>query len=160
MFVDKPEGLRGVASRTGTGLIGRKHNKLLQGALVMGENKGYIKTADDKGSINISEEVVAIIAATAALEVGGVYSLFHSYGKELANKFNKKTLTRGVKLLIGGNEEEVTIDVFIITMIGYAVNDVGTGIQRAVKSAVESAVGLKVSAVNVHICGVSLKKSR
>ena len=41
----------------------------------MGENKGYIRNADDKGSVNISDEVVAIISAVAATEVEGVHEI-------------------------------------------------------------------------------------
>ena len=124
----------------------------------MGEYKGYIKNSDEKGSINISEEVVAIIAASAAVDVDGVYGLFFSHGKELTNMLGKKGLSKGVKLFI--EEDDVVIDVFVIAEIGYSVNEVGSEIQRAVASAVEAAVGVSVSAVNVHICGVSLKKNR
>ena len=124
----------------------------------MGENKGYIRNADEKGSINISEDVIAVIAAAATIEVDGVYSLFASYGKELTNMLNKKILSKGVKLHIDG--DDAAIDLYIIASIGYSVNEVGAQIQRSVISAVESAVGVKVSAVNVHICGVSLKKHK
>ena len=124
----------------------------------MGESKGYIRNSDEKGSINISEEVVAVVAAAAAIEVDGVYGLFYSHGKELTNALSKKVLSRGVKLLIDG--DDVSIDVYIIAYIGHSVNEVGADIQRAVASAVEAAVGVSVSAVNVHICGVSLKKNR
>jgi len=124
----------------------------------MGESKGYIRNTDEKGSINISDEVVAVVAAAATMDVDGVYSLFFSYGKEPANMLSRKVLARGVKLHIDG--DDVAIDVFVIASIGYAVNEVGADIQRAVASAVEAAVGVTVSAVNVHICGVSLKKSK
>ena len=122
----------------------------------MGENKGYIKNADDKGSINISEDVVAVIAASAAADIDGVYGLYFSSGKELSNMVGKKGLSKGVKLAVDG--DVVTIDVYILVGIGYSVSEVGMEVQKAVASAVESAVGISVTAVNVHICGVSLKK--
>ena len=124
----------------------------------MGESKGYIRSSDEKGSINISEEFIAVIAASAVIEVDGVYSLFFSYGKDGVNALSKKALSRGVRLHIEG--DDVIIDVYIIASIGYSVNLVGADIQRAVISAVEAAVGVTVSAVNVHICGVSLKKAK
>ena len=126
----------------------------------MADHKGYIKNSDEKGSINICESVVAVIAATAAVEVEGVHGLFHSHGKELTTTTiaGRKGISRGVKLIIDG--ENVTIDIFVITEIGFSVSDVGAAIQKAVISAVESAVGARVSAVNVNICGVSLKKAK
>ena len=124
----------------------------------MGESKGYIRTADENGSINISEDVVAVIAASAAAEIEGVQGLFFSPGKELSNMVGKKGLSKGVKLVVDG--DNVTIDVYIIVGIGYSVSDVGTEVQKAVISAVEATVGVSVAAVNVHICGVSLKKKQ
>jgi uncharacterized alkaline shock family protein YloU len=124
----------------------------------MGEYKGYIRNVDEKGSINISEDVIAVIVAAAATEVEGVQGLFYAYGKELTNIISKKGLSKGVKLLI--EEDNVAIDIYIMAEMGYPVNEMGAEIQRNVMSAVESAVGVTVKAVNGHICGVSLNKSR
>jgi len=124
----------------------------------MGDHKGYIRNADEKGSINISEDVVAIIAASAATEVSGVHSLYYSHGKEITHMIGKRGFARGIKLNIEG--DVMTIDVHIVADMGYSVSEVGASIQKAVISAVEDAVGAKVSAVNVHICGVALKKGR
>jgi len=124
----------------------------------MGDNKGYIRNTDERGSVNISEDVVAIIASAAASEVEGVHSLFFSPGKELSSMFTGKSLSKGVKLLI--EEDDIVIDVSVIVAIGHSVSVVGAEIQRVVMSAVEAAVGVSVKAVNVHICGVSLKKNK
>jgi len=70
----------------------------------------------------------------------------------------KKGLSKGVKLTIGG--DDVTIDIYILTVLGYSVSEVGAEVQKAVMSAVEATVGVKVAAVNVTISGVALKKSK
>ncbi|MCL2151677.1 MAG: Asp23/Gls24 family envelope stress response protein [Oscillospiraceae bacterium] len=124
----------------------------------MAESKEYIRINDEKGSINISVEVVAVIAAAATIEVEGVHSLFFSYGKEPTNMLSKKALSKGVKLTIEG--DDITADVYIVASIGYPVNEIGVDVQKAVISAVESTLGVKVSTVNVNICGVSLKKTK
>jgi len=124
----------------------------------MSESKGYIRSADEKGSISISEDVIAIIAASAAMEVAGVNGFFFEHGKEITHKISKKGFAKGVKLLIDG--DVVTIDVHIIAEMGYSVSEVGVAIQKAVVSAVEDAVGAKVDAVNVHVRGVALRKQR
>ena len=123
----------------------------------MGDSKGYIKYTDERGSVNISEEVIAVISATAAIEVEGVHGLFISHSKELTIVNGRKGLSKGVKLNIDGND--VVIDVQIIAEMGFSVNEVGAEVQKAVISAVESAVGVTVGMVNVHICGVALKKT-
>jgi len=124
----------------------------------MGESKIYIRNADEKGSINISEDVIAVIAASSAMEVDGVNAFFYSHGKEITRKIGKKGFSKGVDLVIDG--DEVTIDVHIIVDMGYSVSEVGAAIQKAVVTAVEDAVGAKVVAVNVHIRGVALRKPK
>ena len=124
----------------------------------MGEHKGYIRNTDEKGSINISEDVVAVVVAAAAVEVEGVHGLFFAHGRELTNMLSKKGLSRGVKLHIDG--DDVSVDVYVMVEMGYSVSEVGLEVQKGVISAVEAAVGVTISAVNVHICGVSLKKNK
>ena len=124
----------------------------------MAETKGYIKSSDEKGSINICQNVVAVIAASAAMENDGVHGLYQSAGREITTVSNKRGLSKGVKINIEG--DDITVDVSFIVNIGYPVNEVGEAVQKAVKMAIEEAVGAKVSAVNIHICGVSLKKAK
>jgi len=124
----------------------------------MGESKEYIRSSDDRGSINISEDVVVVVAAAAAVDVEGVHGLFLAPGKELTNMVGKKGLSKGVKFSIDG--DDIAIDIFILVELGFSVSEVGAEVQKAVMSAVEAAVGATVSAVNVHICGISLKKQK
>ena len=124
----------------------------------MPESKGYIKSSDEKGSINICQNVVAVIAASAVVENDGVYGLYQSPGRELTTVSGKKGLSKGIRINI--DEDNVSVDVYFIVNLGYAVNEVGAAVQKAVKTAIEEAVGAKVSAVNIHICGVSLKKAK
>ena len=124
----------------------------------MAESKGYIRSTDEKGSINICQNVVAVIAATAAVENDGVYGLYQSPGRELTTVSGKKGISKGIRVNLNG--DKITIDVYFIANLGYSVSEVGEAVQKAVKSAIEEAVGVTVSAVNIHICGVSLKKAK
>jgi uncharacterized alkaline shock family protein YloU len=123
----------------------------------MSENKGYVINSDEKGSINISEDVVAVIAAAAAAEVEGVWKPYTVHSKDVANVLGRKALSRSVKLCIDG--DNVTIDINITVEIGYSVNEIGLQVQKAVISAIEDAVGIKVGEVNVNICGISLRRN-
>ena len=121
----------------------------------MGDNKGYVRNLDERGSVSISEEVIAVIAAVAAVDVEGIHGLYASSGKVLTKMIGRKGLSKGVKLSVEGDNVAIEINVF--AEFGVAVNEVGAEVQREVISAVESAVGIKVNAVNVRICGISLK---
>jgi uncharacterized alkaline shock family protein YloU len=59
----------------------------------MSENKDYIVYPSNQGSISISTEVVAAIAAAAALECEGVASLY-SIGKDMSGCLGKRTQPR------------------------------------------------------------------
>ena len=124
----------------------------------MAESKGYIRSIDERGSINIAENVVAVIAASAAVDIDGVYGLYQSPGRDLTTASGRKGISKGIRVSI--EEENVVVDVFIIAEIGYSVSEIGVKVQKKVMSAIEETVGVKVGTVNVHICGVSLKKAK
>jgi len=124
----------------------------------MAENKGYIKNSDERGSINICQNVVAVIAAAAAVDNDGVYGLYQSPGRELTTVSGKKGISKGIRINI--DNDAIMVDVYYIANMGHSVNEVGMQVQNSVKSAIEEAVGVEVKAVNVHICGVSLKKAK
>ena len=125
----------------------------------MGDSKkGYFKKTEEAGSINISEEVITVIAASAAVDVEGVHGLFVSHGREITHVDKKRGLYKGVRLHNDNNK--LSIDVYIVAKMGYPVNELGADVQKAVVSSLEDAAGIPVNEVNVHICGVALKKTK
>ncbi len=124
----------------------------------MGENREYISYLDERGSINISEEVVAIIAGSAAMEIEGVAGLYSTPGRDIAELLVKKHLARGVKIHL--EEKTISADIYIMASLGYAVNEVAAAVQKAVSTAIESTTGLQVESVNVHVCGIAFKKDK
>ena len=124
----------------------------------MGENREYISYLDERGSINISEEVVAIIAGSAAMEIDGVAGQYSTPGRVIAELLVKKHPARVVKINL--EEKTISADIYIMASLGYAVNEVATAVQNAVSTAIESTTGLQVESVNVHVCGIALKKDK
>ena len=122
----------------------------------MGEGKEYVSRSDELGNIHISEEVLAVIAAAAALEVEGVGGLAANLGTDLAELLGKKTLSRGIRLEVA--EENVTVDVNILVKYGHTIPEVGRAVQEAVMSSIEATSGLTVEAVNVTVGGVIFDK--
>lgn len=123
----------------------------------MSESKEYLVQPVEKGTVNISEEVVAAIAALAISEVEGVYGLSSSFTADLKEMLGRKNMSKGVKLTI--EDEVVTVECFVVITYGSEIPAVAANIQDAVITAVESMAGLKVAAVNVDICGISAPKN-
>ena len=122
----------------------------------MAESREYVSRSDELGNIHISEEVLAVIAAAAALEVEGVGGLAANLGSDLAELLGKKNLSRGIRLHV--EEESVTIDVAILVKYGYTIPDVARAVQEGIAGSVEATSGLSVAAVNVIVGGVVFDK--
>ena len=123
----------------------------------MSESKEYLVQPVEKGTVNISEEVVAAIAALAISEVEGVYGMSSSFTADIKEMLGRKNMSKGVKLTI--EEDVVTVECFVVITYGSEIPAVAANIQDAVITAIESMAGLKVAAVNVDICGISAPKN-
>ena len=108
------------------------------------------------GQIQIADEVVAIIARTAATEVEGVYLSGHSASESLGSLFGKNNLAKGVKVKVADGETEIEIEMSI--KFGTLVLDAAENVQIKVKNAVETMTGLTVSTVNVNVSSVIVEK--
>lgn len=102
------------------------------------------------GQIQIADEVIGVIAVTAALEVEGVVA--GSHGKGFTEFFGKKGHTKCVK--VAKDENEAVLDMEIIIKFGTKVQKVAAEVQERVKSTVETMTGLNVAVVNVSVSGV------
>lgn len=123
----------------------------------MAENKEYYTQESEGGSIQISEEVVASVAAMAVLDVDGVCGLSGNIGTDIAEMLGKKTLTKGIRL-IPGEGDSIRIDCNVVAKYGQPVFQLAQAVQENVKTSVESVTGITVSQCNVNICGIALPK--
>ena len=121
----------------------------------MGEGREYVSRSDELGNIHISEEVLAVIAAAAVLEVEGIGGLAANLGSDIAELLGKKNLAKGVSAKMEGDKVVVTLS--ILMAFGHTIPEVGKAVQEAVKNAVESMTGMEVAAVNVNVAGISLQ---
>ena len=109
----------------------------------MADYKRYITQTQENGNVMISEDVVAAIAEHSLLEVEGASLL-----RDIKN-WNK-----GIKILIA-EDNSVAISLNITVTFGYSVVEVAANAQSAVTASVENRTGVKVSEVNVNICGIA-----
>jgi len=117
----------------------------------------YISTETEKGNINISEDVIAVMVGAAITEVDGVAGLANTVGNDILEFIGKKNLAKGVKVTL--LDEGITIDVLILVTFGCVITEVATKVQTAVSNALEAMTGLSPK-VNVHVSGVAFPKSK
>ncbi|NMA69671.1 MAG: Asp23/Gls24 family envelope stress response protein [Desulfitobacterium sp.] len=108
------------------------------------------------GTIRIADEVVEIIASLAASQVEGVAGMSGGLVGDIAQLLGRgKNLSKGVKVEVG--EEEAAVNLYLTVDYGVSIPDVSYKVQEAVKEAIESMTGLKVTEINVHIQGVNFR---
>ncbi|OUP51202.1 Asp23/Gls24 family envelope stress response protein [Lachnoclostridium sp. An181] len=119
------------------------------------ERNTYTIQSDEKlGEVKIADEVVAIIAGLAAMEVEGVASMAGNATRELISRFGMKTLSKGVKVDV--LDGVVTVTLALNLKYGYSIMDVSAKVQDKVKTAIENMTGLTVADVNLKISGVDM----
>ena len=122
----------------------------------MSDMREYISYPDEMGTINIADEVLAVVAASAAMEVEGVSSLAANLSTDIAELMGKKVYSKGVRLTVANGE--VTVDISILIQYGYAIPEVAKKVQEAVMTAVSSTSGMEVSRVNIQVAGISFRR--
>ena len=120
----------------------------------MADHKEYWETAGDQGSIRISEDVVASIAALATSETDGVSGLYSSLTNDIVSFLSKKNLSKGVRVEIG-EDDTVKIEIGFLALFGHNICEVAKQVQQNVKAQIESMTGLRVTKANIHVGGVT-----
>lgn len=123
----------------------------------MSEENMVNEEVKKSGSINISNDVVSIVASLAASSVKGVSGMVSSISGGIAELLGKKNMSKGVKVSV--SDKDVTLDLSIIVEYGAKIPDVAWEIQEKVKSEVEAMTGLTVVAVNVSVEGANVPKA-
>ena len=115
----------------------------------------YISISAEKGNINVSEEVIAIIAGSAISETEGVAGLSNSVGSEIYEFIGRKSVTKGIK--VSFVEETIVIEATIMVSFGTTIATIAKKVQTAVAGAVESMTGIS-PVVNIRVAGISFEK--
>ena len=120
-------------------------------------SREYITKKKELGEVKIASDVVAAIAALAATEIDGVYSMAGNITNELIGKLGMKNLSKGVKILMEGGI--VRVDMMVVVNYGYSIPEVSGQVQERVSQQIDNMTGLSVSEVNVRIAGVKLEEN-
>jgi uncharacterized alkaline shock family protein YloU len=109
------------------------------------------------GKVRIADDVFAVIAGTAALEVEGVAGLAGHLAEDIAEKLGRRYLGKGVTIKVENNAVSITTDISVKS--GVKIQDIGREVQDKIKNAVETMTGLTVAEVNVSVSTLAVDKA-
>ena len=109
----------------------------------------YITQVQENGNVMISEDVIATIMEQALTEVDGVV-------KGGSDVVGKKSWGKGIRITIA-EDNTLALGCNIIVGYGESVINVANAGQEALTTAGESVTGVKVTDVNVNVCGIVRK---
>ncbi|WP_078391684.1 Asp23/Gls24 family envelope stress response protein [Shouchella patagoniensis] len=104
------------------------------------------------GKVEISPEVIEVIAGIATQEVEGVAALRGNFAADVAERLGRKNHGKGVKVEL--SEDGIVVDVSIIIAYGAAVPEVANLIQLNIQQALETMTAIRLNEINVHVVGV------
>jgi len=110
------------------------------------------------GQVNISDDVISVIAGTAALQVDGVVGMSGNFAGDIIEMLGKKNFSKGVSIVIEDGNVQISLD--IIVKFGSKVHEVALAVQKNVKTAVENMTGLSVISVDINISSLVFEKNK
>lgn len=122
----------------------------------MSAEENVVRNENSQGEVRIANDVIAMIAGLAAMEVEGVDSMEGNITRELIGKLSGNKLAKGVRVEVG--PEGVTVFLTLLLKYGYRVMDVSKKVQERVSSSIENMTGKKVLSVSVSVTGISMGK--
>ncbi len=121
-----------------------------------GRNVFVLQDSESCGTVQIADDVVAMVAGIAATEIDGVAAMAGNITAELMSKVGVKKLTKGARVEVLG--KKVIVDLSVIMKYGYNIPATCQKVQVKVKNAIENMTGLTVEYVNVRIAGIQVQK--
>lgn len=109
------------------------------------------------GIMKIADEVLAMVAGIAVLEVEGVAAMSGGLAGGIAEMLGRKNLSKGIKLEESG--QDLRIEVNLVVEFAVNIPRLTGEVQQQVRDRVERITGARVAAVNVNIESVHLPET-
>lgn len=107
---------------------------------------------EDLGKIEISPNVIEVIAAIAASEIVGVGDRHGNFLTGAAEKLGNRKMRRGVKVDL--TPEGIVIDVHLTVKFGVSIPEVAEEVQDHIAQTLKRMTALDVLQINIHVVGV------
>ncbi|CAI2678882.1 Asp23/Gls24 family envelope stress response protein [Apilactobacillus kunkeei] len=114
------------------------------------------KASSKFGDIQISPNVLEVIASIASVQVKGVKRMRGSLATSVNELFGRKEMGKGIRLNF--KDEKLIVDVYVYLNYGISVPKVALEIQEQVKQQLLFMTEIDLGEVNVHVEGVVHEK--
>lgn len=110
------------------------------------------------GKILISDEVIAVLAGSAALECYGLVGMAsqHSFKDGISDLLGRENLSKGVE--VKQEAGSLQIDLYIVVGYGTKISEVAHNVQAKVRYVLNDVAGIEVDQVNIIVQGVRVLK--
>ncbi len=115
---------------------------------------------DDKqmGTAQISESVLAVIAAVAAADIDGVSLIKGDLDRKQISRSDVRAISKIAKVRI--IDDAMKVQLIFNIKYGYSIPDVSKAVQEKVKENLENMTGIPVESVHVSIADVQMSGDR
>lgn len=111
-----------------------------------------LTTQTVQGQIEISPLAIARLASHAVLHSYGIVGMAApNLASDIAWTLTRDP-NRGIEVQL--NDDQITIDLYVIIEYGTRISTVATSLINAVRFTVEKATSMKVIQINVHVQGI------
>lgn len=111
------------------------------------------KLTNDLGTVNISEEVISVMAGLSAIECYGLVGMAKKGLQDgISELLGSHNLTKGIEVKV--TEEGVKVDLYIIVEYGTKISEVAHNVIDRVKYTLEEKAGVNVLEINIKVQGV------
>ncbi|GGL55471.1 Asp23/Gls24 family envelope stress response protein [Sporolactobacillus putidus] len=107
---------------------------------------------DDLGKIEISPEVIEVIAGLAAVEVVGVSDMHGNFAAGVVEKLGGRNYRKGVKVDL--TDEGIVIDVQLAMNYGVSIPEVAEKVQENIAQTLKRMTALDIHEIKIHVVGI------
>ena len=116
-----------------------------------------VEIKNERGTISISNAVIANLAGYAATQCYGVVGMCSRSSKDgIWGLLKKENMDKGIKVRTEGGVIDIAL--YIIVEYGLNIGTIGETIRNSVKYSVEKLTGMEVSSVQVNIESVRVEQ--
>ncbi|WP_166238095.1 Asp23/Gls24 family envelope stress response protein [Paenibacillus turpanensis] len=117
-----------------------------------------IELVTEKGKVYVTDEVIAVICGSAALECYGLVGMASrkQVRDGIAELLGRENLGRGVE--VRREADGLHIDLHIVVMYGTKISEVANNVQSRVKYVLNEIIGLQVDFIHIIVQGVRVSR--
>jgi len=108
------------------------------------------------GHIEITNDVIAMIAGGAAVDCYGIVGMAskNQIRDGISEILRRENFSKGI--VVREENGELHIDMYIIVSYGTKISEVAHNVQTKVKYTLDQALGLSVQSINIYVQGVRI----